>query len=43
MEVNVEKSGVMHMRRRGTKRTAEVFLLMMRGLELRRSISIWGV
>ena len=34
VEVNVEKSGVMHIRRRGIKRTAETFLLMMRGLEL---------
>ena len=43
VEVNVEKSGVMHIRRRGIKRTVETFLLMMRGLELLRSISIWGV
>ena len=42
VEVNVEKSGVMHIRR-GIKRTVETFLLMMRGLELWRSISIWGV
>ena len=42
VEVNVEKSGVMHIRRRGIKRTVETFLLMMRGLELWRSISIWG-
>ena len=33
MEVNFEKSGVMHIRRRGVKRTTETFLLMMRGLE----------
>ena len=31
MEVNVKKSGVMHIRRRGVKRTAETVLLMMRG------------
>ena len=43
VEVIVEKSGVMHIRRRGVKRTAETLLLMMRGLELWRSISIWGV
>ena len=43
VEVNVEKSGVMHIRRRGVKRTVETFLLMMRRLELWRSISIWGV
>ena len=43
VEVNVEKSGVMHIRRKGVKRTVETFLLMMRGLELWRSISIWGV
>ena len=43
VEVKVEKSGVMHIRRRGIKRTVETFLLMMRGLELWRSISIWGV
>ena len=43
VEVNVEKSGVMHIRRRGVKRTVETFLLMMRGLEMWRSISIWGV
>ena len=28
VEVNVEKSGVMHMRRRGVKRTGEIFLVM---------------
>ena len=33
VEGNMEKSGVMHIRRRGVKRTAET-LLMMRGLEL---------
>ena len=43
IEVNVEKSGVMHIRRRGIKRTVETFLVLMRGLELWRSISIWGV
>ena len=30
MEVNVERSGVMHMRRRGVKRTGETFLWMIR-------------
>ena len=34
VEVNVEKSGVMHIRRIGVKRTTRPFLLMMRGLEL---------
>ena len=43
VKINVEKSGVMHIRRRGVKRTAETFLLMMRGLKLWRSIGIWGV
>ena len=43
VEVNVEKSGVMHIRKKGVKRTVETFLLMMRGLELWRSISVWGV
>ena len=43
VEVIVEKSGVMHIRRRGVKRTSETILLMTRGLELWRSINIWGV
>ena len=42
MEVNVERSGVMHMRRRGVKRTGET-CFVMRGLKLWRSIGIWGV
>ena len=43
VEVNVEKSGMMHIRRRGVKRTAGAFLLMLRGLELWKSTSIWGI
>ena len=33
VEVNVEKSGVMHMRRRGVKRTGETIWLMVRRLK----------
>ena len=38
----MEKSGVMHMRKRGVMRTGETFWLMMRRLKLWRSISIWS-
>ena len=43
VEVNVEKSGMMHIRRRGVKRTAGAFLLMLRELELWKSTSIQGI